>query len=333
MNPMFPIRLLIATLIILCAAPSARAGEGHFAIAIHGGAGTILKQNMTAEKEKAYRDTLTKALEIGYAVLEKGGSSLDAVERTIRFMEDSPLFNAGKGSVFTNKGTNEMDASIMEGRSLRAGAVAGVRRLQNPITVARLVMEKSPHVMMVGEGAEQFAKTQGVEWVDPSFFHTERRWKDLEKARARENKKAAKKTDKHGTVGVVALDQAGNLAAGTSTGGMTNKKYGRVGDSPIIGAGCYADNQSCAVSATGHGEYFIRAAVAHEIAARIKHRGEGVQQAADAVVRDQLVHMGGSGGVIAMDRQGRVAFSFNTPGMYRGSRVKGGQPYVGIYKK
>jgi len=314
---------------------SLSAGEDRFAIAIHGGAGTILKKEMTPEKEKAYHEALAKALDIGYDVLAKGGSSLDAVEQAIRFMEDSPLFNAGKGAVFTNAGTNELDASIMEGRSLRAGAVAGVTKVKNPISLARAVMEKSPHVMLAGTGADAFAKDQGADLVEPGYFHTDSRWEALEKARARDKKreeKQAEKTDKHGTVGVVALDKAGNLAAGTSTGGMTNKRWGRVGDSPIIGAGTYADNQACAISATGHGEYFIRAAVAYDIAALIKYRGMKVQEAADAVIREKLVEMGGTGGVVAMDRQGNVAFSFNTPGMYRGSRTAKGR-YTAIYRE
>lgn len=299
------------------------AGGGKIAIVIHGGAGTILREEMSGEKEQAFRETLLLAMNAGYAILENGGASLDAVVATIRLMEDSPLFNAGKGAVFTHEGRNELDASIMDGATLNAGAVAGVARIRNPIELARLVMEKSVHVMLAGHGAEEFARTQGVEWVDPEYFYTERRWLDLQKKIA---------DSKHGTVGAVAVDRDGNLAAGTSTGGMTDKKFGRVGDSPIIGAGTYANNRSCAVSGTGHGEYFIRATVAHDICALVEYAGLSVSAAADKVIHEKLTAMGGTGGVIVLDREGNVAMPFNTQGMYRGFHVEGGEAVIRIYR-
>ncbi len=307
-------------------------------VVIHGGAGTILKKNMTPEKERAYGEIIARGLSEGVAMLEGGASSTDVVEAIIVLLEDSPLFNAGKGSVFNHEGKHELDASIMEGASLKAGAVAGVTRIRNPIKLARLVMNRSAHVFLMGEGAEIFARSHGVEMVENSYFFTVRRWEALEKAKKREakaEKEAQQKQtpdEKHGTVGVLALDSRANLAAGTSTGGMTNKRFGRVGDSPVIGAGTYADNRSCAVSATGHGEYFIRAAVAHDIAARVAYAGKTVQEAADAVIQEKLVAMGGTGGVIVLDAKGNVAMSFNTPGMYRGAMKSGGQPMVKIYR-
>ncbi len=308
----------------------------NFAMVIHGGAGTILRQSMTQELEKAYIDTLTIALRTGYQILARGGSSLDAVEATIRVMEDSPLFNAGKGAVFTANGVNELDASIMDGKTLNAGAVAAVEHIKNPIFLARLVMEKSPHVMMVGVGAEEFAKTQGVKLVPPHYFWTEGRWRSYERAKAREDSgKTSAVPDierKFGTVGAVALDKAGNLAAGTSTGGTGMKRYGRVGDSPIIGAGTYANNLSCAVSGTGDGEFYIRNNVAADICARVRYTGVSLQQAADDVVMKELVAQKGGGGVIAMDRKGNIATPFNTPGMYRGWVTSDGKITVKIYK-
>ena len=308
-------------------------------LAIHGGAGAIPKSEMTPEKEAAYREDLRRALVAGHEVLKRGGSSLDAVEVAIRILEDSPLFNAGKGAVFTAAGKNELDASIMDGATRKAGAVAGVTRVKNPITLARMVMERSPHVMMVSTGAEAFAKEQGAELVDEKYFYTEERWKSLQKAK--EAEKAPKKSAsvassvdwKFGTVGAVALDRAGNLAAGTSTGGMTNKRFGRVGDSPVIGAGTYADNATCAVSATGHGEYFIRSVVAYDISALMAYRGMSVKEAADLVVMDKLVKIGGEGGVIAMDRDGNVAMPFNSPGMFRGTIDEDGKISIAIYKE
>jgi beta-aspartyl-peptidase (threonine type) len=308
-----------------------------FAMVIHGGAGTILRQSMTPEMEKAYIDTLTIALRTGYQILSRGGSSVDAVEATIRVMEDCPLFNAGKGAVFTANGVNELDASIMDGRTLTAGAVAALEHVKNPISLARLVMEKSPHVMMVGSGAEEFAKTQGVRLVSPYYFWTERRWRayEREKARADSGKTGVVPgaEQKFGTVGAVALDKAGNLAAGTSTGGTEMKRYGRVGDSPIIGAGTYANNLSCAVSGTGDGEFFIRNNVAADICARVRYAGVSLQQAADDVVMKELVAQKGGGGVIAMDRKGNIATPFNTPGMYRGWVTSDGKITVKIYKE
>ncbi|HEX6640485.1 MAG TPA: isoaspartyl peptidase/L-asparaginase, partial [Thermoanaerobaculia bacterium] len=280
-------RLLLLTATIVFAFV---AGAQKAMLVIHGGAGTITKATMTPEAEKAYREALEQSLKIGHAVLAKGGSSLDAVEASIRFMEDNPLFNAGKGAVFTHDGRNELDAAIMDGRTKGAGSVAGVTIIRNPISAARAVMEKSEHVMMVGRGAELFATQQGLEIVDPTYFWTERRWKGLQEELLKEKGQKPKaeapfaSEKKFGTVGAVALDKNGNLAAGTSTGGMTNKKYGRVGDAPIIGAGTYASNESVAVSATGHGEFFIRWTVAHDIAALVQYRGMTVQQAGDEVI-------------------------------------------------
>ncbi|HEX5732050.1 MAG TPA: isoaspartyl peptidase/L-asparaginase [Blastocatellia bacterium] len=320
--------------------------EKRFKLVIHGGAGTILKSRMTPEREAAYRATLAEALQTGHAVLKRGGSSLDAIEATIKVLEDSPLFNAGKGAVFTSEGTNELDASIMDGATLKAGAVAGVKRIKNPISLARLVMEKSPHVMMVGEGAETFARQNGIEWIDPKYFYTEERWKQLEEAKRKEKQQndpavkpdrkissLAANDEKFGTVGAVALDKNGNLAAGTSTGGMTNKKFGRVGDAPIIGAGTYANNSTCAVSATGHGEYFIRSVVAHDIAALMEYRGLSLREAADIVVMKKLVKLGGEGGIIAIDKDGNHAMPFNSAGMYRGFIDADGKVVVEIYKE
>jgi beta-aspartyl-peptidase (threonine type) len=308
----------------------------NFAMVIHGGAGTILRQQMTPEMEKAYIDTLTIALRTGYAILARGGTSLDAVEATIRVMEDSPLFNAGKGAVFTAEGTNELDASIMDGRTLAAGAVAALQRVKNPISLARLVMEKSPHVMMVGSGAEEFAKSQGVKLVSPHYFWTERRWRAYEAAKARldsgRTTLAPGDGGKFGTVGAVALDKAGNLAAGTSTGGTSMKRFGRVGDSPIIGAGTYANNLSCAVSGTGDGEFFIRNNVASDICARVRYSGVSINQAASDVVMKELVAQRGEGGVIVMDRRGNIATPFNSAGMYRGWVTADGKVTVKIYK-
>lgn len=309
--------------------PSTAAGElkpGPITIVIHGGAGTILKQNMTPEKEQAYHAALEAALDSGYMVLERGGKSIDAVIAAIKVMEDSPLFNAGKGAVFTNEGKNELDASIMDGSNLMAGAVAGVTTIKNPITAAHAVMMKSEHVMMIGKGAEKFAQEQGLTIVDPSYFFDSTRYKQLLKAKENESNREAWMYDpfikdkKFGTVGAVALDQFGNIAAGTSTGGMTNKRYGRVGDAPIIGAGTYASNTSCGVSATGWGEYFIRLGVARDIAALMEYGNLTVAGAADSVVMKKLPKLGGDGGIIALDRQGNFTMTFCTEGMYRGYR-------------
>jgi L-asparaginase / beta-aspartyl-peptidase len=327
-------------------------------LVIHGGAGTITRANMTPEKEKAYRETLEKALKTGYDVLISGGTSLDAVEKTIHILEDSPLFNAGKGAVFTHEGKNEMDASIMDGSNLKAGAIAGVTTIKNPISTARMVMEKSEHVFLVGKGAETFAKLNKAEIVPTSYFYTKNRWDGLQTAlkeekveldhtEKKELKKNAKKVGynskdeellinegkKFGTVGCVALDQFGNLAAGTSTGGMTNKRWNRIGDAPMIGAGTYANNETCAISATGHGEYFIRAVVAHDISALMAYKGLSLKAAADEVVMNKLVKMKGEGGIIALDKQGNIAMPFNSEGMYRGFIKNDGTFEVKIYKE
>ncbi|HEX8091384.1 MAG TPA: isoaspartyl peptidase/L-asparaginase [Blastocatellia bacterium] len=339
--------LAAVLLLVLLGLPTYSYGqkERRFKLVIHGGAGAIERAKMTPELEKSYREKLAEALMAGHKILSAGGSSLDAVESVIRMLEDSPLFNAGKGAVFTNEGVNELDASIMDGATLKAGAVAGVKRVKNPISLARMVMEKSPHVMMVREGAEAFAKQNGVELVDPKYFFTERRWKELQDAKKEEEQKnnptrsTGRKTGaspagekKYGTVGAVALDKAGNLAAGTSTGGMTNKRFGRVGDSPIIGAGTYANNRTCGVSATGHGEYFIRSVVAYDISALMEYKGMSLKEAAETVVMDKLVKLGGEGGVIAMDKDGNIAMPFNSLGMYRGYVDADGKPVVEIYK-
>ncbi len=332
---------------------------------IHGGAGVITKGSMSAAKEKAYRDKLTEVVMAGYKALQDGKSSLDAVEIAIRMMEDSPLFNAGKGAVFTHDGKNELDSSIMNGKTLAAGAAAGLHHVKNPITLARAIMEKSPHVMMAGDGAEQFAKEQKIELVDEKYFFTQERWDGLQQVLKEEKEKVEKvekdpkvksenvekgksenvkgsvssttlsasqePRNRFGTVGAVALDKDGNLAAGTSTGGMTNKRYGRVGDAPIIGAGTYANNETCGVSGTGWGEYFIRLGVARDISAMMEYRGFPVQNAADAVIK-KVGALGGDGGVIAMDKFGNMAISFNTEGMYRAYIGVDGKPVVEIYK-
>lgn len=325
------ILLLFVTVLMISSSPSKGAEP---VIVIHGGAGTITRANMTPEREREYRTALTNALRSGYAVLAAGGSSLDAVETAVRSMEDSPLFNAGKGAVFTHEGRNELDASIMDGRTRQAGAVAAVTIIRNPISAARAVMEKSPHVMMVGRGAELFATQQGLAIVDPSYFWTERRWKALQEELLKEKKVSDYRPTgemKFGTVGAVALDRHGNLAAATSTGGMTNKRFGRVGDSPIIGAGTFADNKTCAVSATGHGEFFIRYSVAYDIAALMEYRGLSVRAAADEVIHKKLKGVGGEGGVIALDANGNYAMSFNSDGMYRGV-MRGNSIQVEIYR-
>lgn len=306
-----------------------------YALVIHGGAGTITRDNMTAETEAAYRAALTEALRAGQEVLASGGTALDAVGATIMVMEDSPLFNAGKGAVFTNDGRNELDAAIMDGKTLNAGAIAGVTRVRNPIQLARAVMDKSPHVMLAGAGAEEFAREQGITLVSPTYFFTQRRFDQLRAVQ--ENDKDALLLDhdgdhKYGTVGAVALDKDGNLAAGTSTGGLTNKKWGRIGDSPIIGAGTYASNKSCGVSGTGTGEYFIRLTIARDICALMEYKGYSAQQAADEVVQKRLTAMGGDGGVIVLDHDGAAAYSFNTEGMYRGHLNSANpDPVIGIY--
>ena len=301
------------------------------AIAIHGGAGTLPRAEMTPDQEAAYRAGLAAALDAGYAVLEDGGTSLDAVTVAVRILEDDPLFNAGRGAVLTHEGTVELDASIMDGRTLAAGAIAGVAHIRNPVELARAVMEHSPHVMLIGAGAEEFAHTRNIAFVANDYFKTETRKAQLRRVLVGDTR-PANELSALGTVGAVARDPAGNLAAAISTGRMTGKRYGRVGDSPIIGAGTYADNGSCAVSATGHGEYFIRTAVAHDICARVAYGGATLQQAADAVVMDRLARMGGEGGIIAVDASGRVVMSFNSEGMFRGARSSEGMREVAIYR-
>ena len=324
---------------------------------IHGGAGSMKKGSMTPEREKEYREKLAEVVLAGYKALQDGKTGLDAVEIAIRMMEDSPLFNAGKGAVFTADGKNELDASIMDGKTLKAGGVAGLHHVKNPITLARTVMEKSPHVLMFGDGAEKFAKEQKIELVNEKYFWTQKAWDALQRDKANEKPKPKGSSpkskvqgpksqgqsaslgvgnwtmdSKHGTVGAVALDNFGDLAAGTSTGGMSNKKYGRVGDSPIIGAGTYANNDTCGVSATGWGEYFIRLGVARDISALMEYRAMTIQAATDAVIKQKLQKLGGDGGVIAMDKFGNMAVSFNTDGMFRAYIGPDGKPVVEIYK-
>ena len=323
---------LCALLAIVAPAGAADGDQPMISIAIHGGAGVISRSAMTEENEKAYRADLERALDAGYKVLESGGSSLDATVAAVKIMEDSPLFNAGLGAVFNHEGINELDAAIMDGATKKAGAVAGVRHVKNPIELARMVMERTPHVLLSGAGAEEFALEQGVQLVPGSYFYTERRWQQLEEAR-RENKLASAEEDIgfFSTVGAVARDRNGNLAAATSTGGMTNKRWGRIGDSPIIGAGTYADNDSCAVSATGSGEYFMRAVVAHEICARVRLTGVTAAEAAHEVVHKMLVEIGGDGGVIVVDKNGVLSMDFNTEGMFRGARDSRGRHEIAIY--
>lgn len=298
------------------------------AIAVHGGAGTLARADLTPESERDYRSGLRRALSAGFEVLERGGASLDAVVAAVRVLEDDPLFNAGHGAVVAANGAHELDASLMDGRELRAGAVTGVRHVKSPIELARLVMERSPHVMLAGPGAEEFALEQGMVPVPNSYFATERRRLELE--RMLRGELDTGRESLMGTVGAVARDANGNLAAATSTGGMTGKRWGRVGDSPIIGAGTYAANDCCAVSATGHGEYFIRAAVAHEIASLMRYRGMSVRQAADEVVMRQLTKLGGAGGVIAIGQDGEVAMPFNSEGMLRGAMNSRGLDVTGL---
>lgn len=323
----------------LTQARRAEPGEPRWGLVIHGGAGTLSREQLTPEREAALRAALGEALQAGHAILASGGSSLEAATAAVRVLEDSPYFNAGKGAVFTHEGKNELDAAVMDGTTRRAGAVAGLRHVKNPILLARAVMERSPHVMLVGEGAEAFAAQVGVELVAESYFFTEERWQGLQRALEKEKAQQGPSTavpaadeGKFGTVGAVALDRQGRLAAATSTGGMTNKRWGRVGDSPIIGAGTYASPR-CAVSATGHGEFFIRYAVAHDICARLEYGGQPLEEAARTVVEQVLVQAGGEGGVIAMDAQGQVAMPFNSQGMYRGYMGPEGQALVAIFRE
>ena len=332
-------KLLLASILTFSLLMTA---QKKYVLVIHGGAGTILKSSMTAEKENAYKTKLTEALNAGYAELQKGNSAVEAVAASIVIMEDSPLFNAGKGAVFTAEGKNELDASIMYGKDKSAGAIAGVHTIKNPIKAAIAVMQKSEHVMLSGVGAEQFAKEQNLEIVDPKYFWTKDRWDGLQKLQKKESLKVNKETSqntlpesyeidqKFGTVGAVALDINGNLAAGNSTGGMTNKKYGRIGDAPIIGAGTYANSQ-VGISATGWGEYFIRATAARTIAAKMEYQNKDLRIAAQETI-DEIEKLGGDGGLIALDKDGNIAMPFNTAGMYRGAMTENGEIMIEIYK-
>ncbi|UAM98088.1 isoaspartyl peptidase/L-asparaginase [Polaribacter litorisediminis] len=315
-----------------------------FAIIIHGGAGTILKKNMSDEKESEYKAKLEEAIRTGHDILKNGGTSQEAVMKTIQIMEKSPLFNAGKGAVFTHEGTNELDASFMDGKTLNAGAVAGVTNVKSPIELAIKIMTDSEHVMLSGKGASIFAKEKGLEIVDPSYFYTENRFKSLQRIKDREKSeldhdaKAAFydpiiKNSKYGTVGCVALDISGNIAAGTSTGGMTNKRWGRIGDAPIIGSGTYANNKTCGVSSTGWGEYFIRNQVAYDISAQMEYKNSTLKEATKDVIQNKLTALGGTGGVVALDKNGNMSFEFNTAGMYRASMGQKGNLVVKIYKE
>lgn len=354
MKPVFQMLMTVVLFLVMGCSPSGNAedassstpAQGKTAIVIHGGAGTILKANMDDETEAAYRAKLEEALRAGHVILQAGGPALDAVVAAVQVMEDSELFNAGKGAVFTSEGTNELDAAIMDGATRNSGAIAGVTTVKSPIALARVVMEESPHVMMIGEGAETWAEENGLEMVDNSYFFTERRYRSLQRAQQREAESSSSlpydravefdlplspNADKFGTVGAVALDINGNIAAGTSTGGMTNKRFGRVGDVPVIGAGTYADNRTAGISATGHGEYFIRGVVAHDIASRIDYAGEDLATAARTVVMEKLGELGGTGGIVALDRSGAIAMPFNTEGMYRGYIDTDGTMNILIY--
>ncbi|HEX4640743.1 MAG TPA: isoaspartyl peptidase/L-asparaginase [Chthoniobacterales bacterium] len=304
--------------------------EKRCALVIHGGAGTISPKQITPEAERELRKGLQRSLDAGHGVLNNGGSSLDAVVTAVRLLEDDPLFNAGRGAVFTSAGSHEMDAATMDGQTLRAGAVGGIERVKNPILLARAVMDKSPHVMLAGKGAEDFARELGLEFGDDEYFYTAQRWQALERVRAAKAE-ALSDADRHGTVGAVALDQSGNLAAATSTGGNTNKWPGRIGDTPIIGAGTYANNKTCAVSATGDGEFFVRGVAGHDVSALMEYRGMNLADAARAVIA-KVGALGGTGGLIAVDQEGNIALPFNTTGMYRGYVDVNGHTAVAIYR-
>jgi beta-aspartyl-peptidase (threonine type) len=342
---------LMAGAALAGAGQQSAAPQAHmWALVLHGGAGVIERATMDPKMEAAYRASIRQAVDAAAKVLDGGGSSVDAVETAIQILEDDPLFNAGRGAVFTAEGKNELDAAIMDGATLKAGAVAGVTRTRHPISLARAVMEKSPHVMLIGAGADAFAAEKGLEQVDPSFFFTERRWQSLVKQLKKEGRPIPPRpvgappepvsaivpmesegAHKYGTVGVVALDRNGSIAAGTSTGGTQAKRWGRVGDSPIIGAGTYASNRSCAVSATGTGEYFIRLTVAREVCALVEYKGMPLQAAADQVIHKELQALNGDGGLIAITPDGQLAWSFNTPGMFRARIREGGKLEMGIY--
>jgi beta-aspartyl-peptidase (threonine type) len=325
-SAMKKLSFLLAILFTLFANPSF-AQQAGYVLVIHGGAGNITPERITPEKQVLYEQKLTEALIAGEKVLANGGSALDAVVAAVQLMEECPLFNSGKGAVFNAEGKNELDASIMDGKTLKAGAVAGVKTIKSPVAAARRVMDSSAHVMMAGRGAEEFARVQGLEIVDPSYFYTEESWQEYLKVKARVEAEGRK-----GTVGAVALDMKGNLAAATSTGGMTFKKYGRIGDSPIIGAGTYANNESCAVSCTGHGEYFIRNSVAFDVSARMLYLGETVDQAAGYIINEKLKAQGATGGLIALDKDGNFSMPFNTSGMFRGYVKKGEKIQVFVFR-
>lgn len=334
MRPTSITNIIAALLLTTIGAASSVAAETKrpLAIAIHGGAGVIAREQLGPDDGASYRAGLAEALDAGYAVLERGGSSLDAVTTAVRILEDNPLFNAGRGAVLTHEGQAELDASIMTGHDLKAGAVAGVKRIRHPIDLARKVMEDSPHVMLYGAGAEEFAGSRGFEFIPNEFFITPLRKQQLERV-LQGRTQPRNELSGLGTVGAVAVDSAGNLAAATSTGGMTNKRWGRIGDAPIIGAGTYANNASCAVSATGHGEYFIRSVVAYDVCALMEYKGYSLDRAATEVVKRKLVERGGEGGIIAVDRAGNVALEFNSPGMFRGMRDSAGRREIAIYEK
>ncbi len=317
------ILLFILSVLAVSCSTQTPSSKPEYVIVIHGGAGNASNRDINEEQQKEYKEKLSEALSIGENILKNGGTCIEAIEKTINYLEDCPLFNAGKGAVFTHDGRNELDASVMQGWDLNAGAVAGIGDVKNPISLAIEVMLNSEHVLLSGSGASQFAEEQGLEIVDSSYFFTEKRWKSLQNML---------KSEKHGTVGCVVLDKYGNLAAGTSTGGRTNKKYGRIGDSPIIGAGNYANNNTCAVSATGHGEFFIRYAVAHDISTLMEYKGLSLKEASNLVINTKLAEVGGLGGIIAVDKDGNVAMPFNTNMMFRAYAKSTGEKEVAIFK-
>lgn len=307
-----------------------------FGIVLHGGAGVIKKENMTDSLQKAYEEKLEEAINVGHKILSEGGTAMEAVQKTINVMENSPLFNSGKGAVLNADGIAELDASVMDGKTKNAGAISGVQHIKNPVNLAIKVMNESDHVMLSASGAEEFAKMHDLEFVENSYFLTERRKKALESSKAKEQGLSSNEfylsNEKYGTVGCAALDKDGNLAAGTSTGGMTNKKFGRIGDSPIIGAGTYANNKTCAISATGHGEFFIRNVVAHDISAMMEYQGISLEKAAQRVIQKKLTDLGGTGGIIGIDSKGKVVMEFNTPGMFRATKNVKGETIIKMYR-
>lgn len=328
------ISIVILTFTLIFISCSKDQNKNNYGLVIHGGSGNIYKGKFTAQEENDYETKLLEALALGDSILKNGGSSLECVEKVINILEDSPLFNAGKGAVLTNLGTCELDASIMDGSTLNAGAIAGVKRIKNPISLAKLVMTNSKHLLLSGEGAEKFALENGFELVENEYFKTKTRyeqWQNLIEKELKEKDQKSGNAEKLGTVGCAALDLNGNLAAGTSTGGMTNKRFGRVGDSPIIGAGTYANNKTCAVSATGSGEYFIRNVVAYDISAKMEYQGKTLTEAAEEVIKDKLIELGGSGGIIAIDSKANIVTKFNTKGMFRGSIKNSEKTVVKFY--